>query len=180
MSEHRLRVQGGPHNHTISGLACALKQAASEEFKAYQEQVLKNSFALADTLNAKGHTLVSGGKQLPRVACSNTYCTCQEYLERFSVPRATPLCLEVSSRHMLHSLLLQQPFTCQEPGDPQCQGPHPCVCRCAFLSSHIRRVCLFGIAGADQGKGQGRPVVCLGQLLHCQGPNARVRCLGQP
>ena len=32
-------VQGGPHNHTISGLACALKQAAGSEFKAYQEQV---------------------------------------------------------------------------------------------------------------------------------------------
>jgi glycine/serine hydroxymethyltransferase len=32
-------LQGGPHNHTISGLACALKQAAAPEFKAYQEQV---------------------------------------------------------------------------------------------------------------------------------------------
>jgi len=32
-------LQGGPHNHTISGLACALKQAATPEFKAYQEQV---------------------------------------------------------------------------------------------------------------------------------------------
>lgn len=33
------RTQGGPHNHTISGLACALKQAATPEFKSYQEQV---------------------------------------------------------------------------------------------------------------------------------------------
>jgi glycine hydroxymethyltransferase len=32
-------LQGGPHNHTISGLACALKQAATPEFRAYQEQV---------------------------------------------------------------------------------------------------------------------------------------------
>ena len=32
-------AQGGPHNHTISGLACALKQAATPEFKAYQQQV---------------------------------------------------------------------------------------------------------------------------------------------
>ena len=31
--------QGGPHNHTISGLACALKQAATPEFKEYQLQV---------------------------------------------------------------------------------------------------------------------------------------------
>ena len=33
------REQGGPHNHTISGLACALKQAATPEFRAYQDQV---------------------------------------------------------------------------------------------------------------------------------------------
>jgi len=54
-------LQGGPHNHTISGLACALKQAASPEFKGYQAQVLKNSAALASALAKKGHTLVSGG-----------------------------------------------------------------------------------------------------------------------
>ena len=54
-------MQGGPHNHTITGLACALRQAASPEFKAYQEQVLKNSKALADRLTEKGHRLVSGG-----------------------------------------------------------------------------------------------------------------------
>ena len=35
-------TQGGPHNHTIAGLAVALKQAASPEFKAYQQQVLSN------------------------------------------------------------------------------------------------------------------------------------------
>jgi glycine hydroxymethyltransferase len=54
-------LQGGPHNHTISGLACALKQAASPEFKSYQTQVLKNSSALAAGLAKRGHTLVSGG-----------------------------------------------------------------------------------------------------------------------
>lgn len=32
-------LQGGPHNHTISGLAVALKQAVGAEYKAYQEQV---------------------------------------------------------------------------------------------------------------------------------------------
>jgi glycine hydroxymethyltransferase len=32
-------LQGGPHNHTIAGLACALKQAATPEFRAYQDQV---------------------------------------------------------------------------------------------------------------------------------------------
>ena len=53
--------QGGPHNHTITGLACALKQAASPEFKAYLEQVLKNAQAMAKRLQEKGHRLVSGG-----------------------------------------------------------------------------------------------------------------------
>lgn len=55
-------AQGGPHNHTISGLACALKQATTAEFKAYQEQVLSNAQAMADRLTEKGHRLVSGGK----------------------------------------------------------------------------------------------------------------------
>ena len=61
-TEHDVTLQGGPHNHTISGLACALKQATEPEFKAYQEQVLKNSKALADELLSLGHTLVSGGE----------------------------------------------------------------------------------------------------------------------
>eukprot|EP01024_Parvocaulis_polyphysoides_P041133 TRINITY_DN3768_c0_g1_i1.p1 TRINITY_DN3768_c0_g1~~TRINITY_DN3768_c0_g1_i1.p1 ORF type:complete len:523 (-),score=89.20 TRINITY_DN3768_c0_g1_i1:286-1854(-) len=54
-------LQGGPHNHTIAGLACALKQAASPEFKAYQEQTIKNSKALADELSSLGYKLVAGG-----------------------------------------------------------------------------------------------------------------------
>lgn len=32
-------LQGGPHNHTIAGLAVCLEHAKSDEFKAYQEQV---------------------------------------------------------------------------------------------------------------------------------------------
>ena len=31
--------QGGPHNHAIAGIAVAMKQANSEEFKMYQKQV---------------------------------------------------------------------------------------------------------------------------------------------
>jgi glycine hydroxymethyltransferase len=54
-------LQGGPHNHTISGLACALKQAQSSSFKAYQEQVMKNSKALAEGMRKRGYDLVSGG-----------------------------------------------------------------------------------------------------------------------
>lgn len=41
-------LQGGPHNHTISGIAVALKMAASSEFKAYQHQIVANCRAMAD------------------------------------------------------------------------------------------------------------------------------------
>ncbi|XP_078177823.1 serine hydroxymethyltransferase, mitochondrial isoform X1 [Carex rostrata] len=41
-------LQGGPHNHTITGLAVALKQAATPEFRAYQEQVLSNCAKFAE------------------------------------------------------------------------------------------------------------------------------------
>lgn len=36
--------QGGPHNHTIGGLAVSLKHAKSPEFKAYQNKVLGVTF----------------------------------------------------------------------------------------------------------------------------------------
>jgi glycine hydroxymethyltransferase len=61
--------QGGPHNHTIAALSVALKQAQTPEFRAYQEQVLKNAQALAKRLSQPrgkgglGYTLVSGGTE---------------------------------------------------------------------------------------------------------------------
>jgi len=53
--------QGGPHNHTIAGLAVALKQAKEPEFKEYQEQVLKNCQVLATEMQSRGIKLVSDG-----------------------------------------------------------------------------------------------------------------------
>ena len=53
--------QGGPHNHTISALAVALKQAKSPLFKEYQEQVLANNQAFASAFLNLGYDLVSGG-----------------------------------------------------------------------------------------------------------------------
>lgn len=53
--------QGGPHNHTITALAVALKQAATPDFKAYQEKVVANAKTLETTFNAKGQKLVSDG-----------------------------------------------------------------------------------------------------------------------
>lgn len=80
-------MQGGPHNHTIGGLAVCLKHAQSPEFKAYQNKVLQfycpdlkivlshflrycghsilqvvsNCRALASRLVELGYKLVSGG-----------------------------------------------------------------------------------------------------------------------
>lgn len=53
--------QGGPHNHTISALAVALKQTTTPEFKQYQKDVVNNSKKLADALMKNGINLVSGG-----------------------------------------------------------------------------------------------------------------------
>jgi len=56
-------LQGGPHNHAIGALAFALKQAAEPQFKAYQNQVIANSKALAERLKELGYDLVSGGTE---------------------------------------------------------------------------------------------------------------------
>jgi len=53
--------QGGPHNHTITALAVALKQAQSPEFRAYQKNVLEGCQRLAQGLQKRGYKLVSGG-----------------------------------------------------------------------------------------------------------------------
>lgn len=54
-------LQGGPHNHTISGLAVALKMANTPEFRAYQQQVVANAKALSHRMQELGYTIVSGG-----------------------------------------------------------------------------------------------------------------------
>jgi len=56
-------LQGGPHNHTITALATALKQVKDPAFAAYQDQVLKNSSTLANTLMGKGYKLVGDGTE---------------------------------------------------------------------------------------------------------------------
>ncbi|MCR5883346.1 serine hydroxymethyltransferase [Rhizobacter sp. J219] len=53
-------IQGGPLMHVIAGKAVAFKEALSPEFKAYQQQVVKNAAVLADTLTQRGLRIVSG------------------------------------------------------------------------------------------------------------------------
>lgn len=54
-------IQGGPLMHVIAGKAVCFKQAATTEFRAYQEQVVRNAKALADAMTARGFRVVSGG-----------------------------------------------------------------------------------------------------------------------
>jgi len=53
--------QGGPHNHTITALAVALKQAQTEDFKLYQQQVIKNAKALEVAFKGMDYKLVTDG-----------------------------------------------------------------------------------------------------------------------
>lgn len=54
-------MQGGPLMHVIAGKAVAFKEALSDEFKAYQTQIVKNAKQLAETIKGRGFRIVSGG-----------------------------------------------------------------------------------------------------------------------
>lgn len=54
-------IQGGPLMHVITAKAVCFKEAMSEDFKIYQEQVIKNAKKLAETLKNEGARLVSDG-----------------------------------------------------------------------------------------------------------------------
>jgi glycine hydroxymethyltransferase len=53
--------QGGPLEHVIAMKAVCFKEAASDEFKTYQKQVIQNAQAFAHGLMERGFNLVSGG-----------------------------------------------------------------------------------------------------------------------
>ncbi|MDV2449588.1 serine hydroxymethyltransferase [Xanthomonas hortorum] len=56
-------IQGGPLMHVIAAKAVAFKEALEPAFKAYQQQVVKNAQAMANTLIARGYKIVSGGTE---------------------------------------------------------------------------------------------------------------------
>ena len=53
-------IQGGPLMHVIAAKAVAFREAQSPEFKVYQQQVVRNAAALAETLVQRGLRIVSG------------------------------------------------------------------------------------------------------------------------
>ena len=54
-------LQGGPLMHVIAAKAVAFKEAMEPGFKEYQQQVIKNAQAMADTFIERGYKVVSGG-----------------------------------------------------------------------------------------------------------------------
>ncbi len=55
------RMQGGPMCHTIAAKAVAYKEALSDDFKDYADNIVSNASALADALTSSGMRIVSGG-----------------------------------------------------------------------------------------------------------------------
>ena len=53
-------LQGGPLMHVIAAKAVAFKEALAPEFKAYQQQVIRNAQVMAATLTERGLRIVSG------------------------------------------------------------------------------------------------------------------------
>ncbi len=54
-------IQGGPLMHVIAAKAVAFREAQTQEWRAYQAQIVKNAKAFADAMLARGFRLVSGG-----------------------------------------------------------------------------------------------------------------------
>jgi len=54
-------VQGGPLEHVIAAKAVCFKEAAGDDFKAYQKQVKRNAARLADQMAGLGYRIVAGG-----------------------------------------------------------------------------------------------------------------------
>ena len=54
-------IQGGPLMHVIAAKAVCFKEALTDEFKEYQQQVVNNAQALAKGLQSRGISIVSGG-----------------------------------------------------------------------------------------------------------------------
>ena len=54
-------VQGGPLEHVIAAKAVSFAEALQPEFKAYQQQVLKNAQEMASHFSEKGYKVISGG-----------------------------------------------------------------------------------------------------------------------
>lgn len=74
-------LQGGPHNNTIAGIATALKQVATDEYKEYAKQVVKNARTLAYHLQMAGIPVATGGtdNHIVLMNVASAGCTASRY-----------------------------------------------------------------------------------------------------
>ena len=84
-------IQGGPLMHVIAGKAVSFKEALQPEFKAYQEQIVKNAKALCEGLMKRGVKIVSGGtdNHLMLVDLSGTDLSGKELEKRLDLAHIT-------------------------------------------------------------------------------------------
>ncbi|MFB6181965.1 MAG: serine hydroxymethyltransferase [Candidatus Magasanikbacteria bacterium] len=54
-------LQGGPHNHQIAAMAVVFKQALSDSFNDYADQIIKNAKTLAEEFRQRGYEIITGG-----------------------------------------------------------------------------------------------------------------------
>ena len=83
-------MQGGPLMHVIAAKAVAFAEASTPQFRAYQEQVVRNAKALAEALLEEGFSLVSGGTDNHLILVDLTNkgldgAKAQEYLEQAGI-----------------------------------------------------------------------------------------------
>ena len=55
--------QGGPLMHVIAAKAVCFKEALEDNFKTYQQQVVKNAQAMAKVIQDRGYEIISGGTE---------------------------------------------------------------------------------------------------------------------
>lgn len=139
MSRHASRVssrhircppchpQGGPHNHTISGLACALKQAATPDFKAYQQQVPRPAAQSTSSVACCA-------------ACS-CFCVCVVACAAARQPQRL-----LNSRFSAAALLLL--LCCCRRRDPCCDAPRQVLKNSAALASAMAKRDYSLVSGA--------------------------------
>ncbi|MGT0243931.1 hypothetical protein ACVNP1_06305 [Staphylococcus aureus] len=62
-------IQGGPLEHVIAAKAVAFGEALENNFKTYQQQVVKNAKVIAEALINEGFRIVSGGTDESLSSC---------------------------------------------------------------------------------------------------------------
>ncbi len=100
-------LQGGPHNHTTAGIAIALHEAKTEEFKKYANQIIANSRALAAGLVEKGWAVITGG--------SDNHLILADVTPKNTTGKIAAKALDIAGMELNYNSI---PFDTRKPFDP--------------------------------------------------------------